>query len=52
MSAVRKLALVIASIIATNKRLELVSKINGMSVNELKNISTDTKIIYGDDKIV
>lgn len=44
MKPVKMLALVVASILAAKKHIDLRNKIEKMSVNELKNISKELKI--------
>ena len=41
----KRLALVIASILAAKKHIDLRNKIERMSVNELKNISNEVKTL-------
>ena len=45
MKSVKMLALVIASILAAKKHIDLRNKIEKMSVNELKNISNEVKTL-------
>lgn len=45
MKPIKMLALVVASILAAKKHIDLCNKIERMSVDELKNISNETNIM-------
>ena len=45
MKPIKMLALVVASILAAKKHIDLRNKIERMSVDELKNISNETNIM-------
>ena len=45
MSPVRKLALVIASILAAKKHIDLINKIENMSMDALKSLAKESKIL-------